>query len=84
MKFMKKTSSAALISPDHLARQIYVIRGQKVMLDADLAVMYGVLTKNLNKAAQRNIERFPPDFMFKLTNLVPNGLRSRNKCGMTK
>jgi len=46
---------------------IYVIRGQKVMLDTDLARLYGVLTKNFNKAVKRNIDRFPPDFMFQVT-----------------
>lgn len=46
---------------------IYVIRGQKVMLDSDLALLYGVLTKNLKKAVNRNIERFPSDFMFEMT-----------------
>lgn len=45
-----------------------VIRGQKVMLDFDLAVLYEVPTKVLNQALKRNIERFPPDFMFQLTN----------------
>ena len=48
--------------------KIYEIRGQKVMLDRDLAEMYGVQTKVLNQAAKRNIERFPEDFMFQLTN----------------
>jgi hypothetical protein len=47
--------------------KIYIIRGQKVMLDSDLAELYGVLTKNLNKAVKRNISRFPDDFMFKLS-----------------
>jgi len=47
--------------------KIYEIRGQKVMLDFDLAVLYGVTTGNLNKAVKRNIKRFPPDFMFQLT-----------------
>ena len=46
---------------------IYEIRGQKVMLDRDLAELYGVTTKRLNEAVKRNIERFPTDFMFKLT-----------------
>lgn len=45
---------------------IYNIRGYKVMIDSDLAALYGVLTKNLNKAVKRNIERFPNDFMFQL------------------
>lgn len=47
--------------------KIYEIRGQKVMLDRDLAEMYGVQTKVLNQAVKRNIERFPEDFMFQLT-----------------
>lgn len=46
---------------------IYEIRGQKVMLDSDLASLYGVETFNLNKTVKRNIERFPVDFMFQLT-----------------
>lgn len=46
---------------------IYDIRGVKVMLDYDLAAIYGVETRSLNQAVKRNIERFPPDFMFKLT-----------------
>ena len=48
--------------------KIYEIRGQKVMLDRDLAEMYGVLTKVLNQAVKRNPDRFPEDFMFQLTN----------------
>ena len=48
--------------------KIYEIRGQRVMLDRDLAEMYGVLTKALNQAVKRNIDRFPSDFMFQLTN----------------
>lgn len=50
-----------------IQEKIYEIRGQKVMLDFDLAVLYGVTTGNLNKAVKRNIKRFPPDFMFQLT-----------------
>lgn len=46
---------------------IYEIRGQKVMLDSDLAMMYQVETKRLNEAVKRNIKRFPADFMFQLT-----------------
>ncbi len=55
------------ISLSQIESMIYVIRGQKVMLDSDLAELYGVLTKNLNKAVKRNIERFPEDLMFQLT-----------------
>lgn len=47
--------------------KIYEIRGKKVMLDRDLADMYGVETRALNQAVKRNIERFPEDFMFQLT-----------------
>ena len=46
---------------------IYEIRGQKVMLDSDLARLYGVELKVMNQAVKRNIRRFPPDFMFQLT-----------------
>jgi hypothetical protein len=52
---------------ERIERAIFVIRGQKVMLDADLAELYGVLTKVLNQAVKRNKERFPVDFMFQLT-----------------
>ena len=48
--------------------KIYEIRGQQVMLDRDLADLYGVETKVLNQSVKRNIERFPDDFMFQLTN----------------
>lgn len=51
-----------------IQNKIYEIRGQKVMLDRDLADMYGVPTKVLNQAVKRNIDRFPEDFMFQLTN----------------
>ena len=50
-----------------IQKMIYEIRGQKVMLDSDLAVLYEVETFNLNKAVKRNVERFPDDFMFQLT-----------------
>ena len=46
---------------------IYEIRGQKVMIDRDLAELYGVPTKRLNEAVKRNIKRFPADFMFQLS-----------------
>ena len=48
-------------------RKISLVRGHKVMVDSDLAEMYGVETKNLNKAVKRNLSRFPSDFMFQLT-----------------
>ncbi len=54
---------------------IYIIRDQRVMLDSDLAKLYGVETKNLNKAISRNLKRFPPDFMFQLTEIEEENLR---------
>lgn len=56
-----------LISVDIVAKHILLVRGLKVMLDSDLAGLYGVKTKELNKAVQRNKTRFPEDFMFRLT-----------------
>ena len=60
----KKTS---LIPAERIKRSILLIRGQKVILDKALAVLYGVSTGNLNKAVSRNLDRFPSDFMFQLT-----------------
>ncbi len=54
------------VSLSKIENMIYLVRNQKVMLDSDLAELYGVETKNLNKSVQRNISRFPEDFMFKL------------------
>jgi len=55
------------IAVDVVAAKILMIQGKKVMLDRDLAQMYGVRTKELNKAVKRNLDRFPEDFMFRLT-----------------
>jgi hypothetical protein len=59
--------SQPLIVPEVIEKKILLIRGQKVMLDRDLAGLYGVTTFNLNKAVKRNLERFPGDFMFQLS-----------------
>lgn len=56
-----------LIPLEYIASSILVIRGEKVMLDADLAMLYDVPTKALNQAVKRNLKRFPADFMFQLT-----------------
>jgi hypothetical protein len=64
-----------LIMTETIERKIYLIRGQKVMLDSDLAELYGVETFNLNKAVKRNIDRFPPDFMFQITKDQVESLR---------
>ncbi len=63
---MKKNKSL-LIHEDIITNKIYLTRGQKVMLDRDLAELYGVETKYLKRQVNRNIERFPEDFMFELT-----------------
>lgn len=69
---MPKTSTLATADLSHL---ILTIRDQRVLLDADLAGLYGVETKNLNKAVQRNQDRFPKDFMFQLTAKEHEALR---------
>ena len=71
-------SSGSLIPAEQIARIIYVIRGHRVMLDADLAILYGVTTKRLNEAVKRNLRRFPEDFMFQLTPEEFAVLRSQN------
>ena len=55
------------VPPEIIERRIYLLRGQKVMLDRDLAELYQVETRALNQSVRRNIERFPQDFMFPLT-----------------
>ena len=63
---MNKLQPVQLISVDNIKTKIYEFRGQKVMLDRDLAALYQVETKRLNEAVKRNILRFPADFMFQL------------------
>jgi len=55
------------LSTDQLGQLIYEIRGERVMLDSDLASIYGVETKALNRAVKRNTDRFPKDFMFQIS-----------------
>ena len=59
--------SKEIIPIERVAQSIRWIRGQKVLLDSDLAVLYGVTTENLNKAVRRNRDRFPSDFLFQVT-----------------
>jgi hypothetical protein len=63
----RKTADPAVIALDHVQSCILLIRGQRVILAADLARLYGVTTKRLNEAVKRNTARFPGDFMFQLT-----------------
>ena len=67
----------ALILVERIERAILLIRGHKVMLDKDLANLYGVGTKTLNQAVKRSLDRFPQDFMFRLTQEEFKNLRSQ-------
>jgi hypothetical protein len=67
----------ALVPVEAIERKIYLIRGEKVMLSSDLAQLYGVEPKVLIQAVKRNIERFPEDFMFQLTNQEFINLKSQ-------
>jgi len=74
----KATKGIIKIIPDEtIIRKIYALRGQKVMLDKDLAALYKVETKVLNQSVKRNADRFPPDFMFQLNNKEFESLRSQ-------
>lgn len=73
-KSMEQTAIVP-IDASHIRELVYTVRGVQVMLDADLARLYQVETKNLNKAANRNTERFPEDFRFQLTKEEYESLR---------
>jgi phage regulator Rha-like protein len=66
------------LEPTRVQQMIHVIRGERVILDRDLAALYGVETKNLKRQVKRNIERFPADFMIELTREEYNSLRCQN------
>jgi len=67
-----------IITTENIRAKIYEIRGQKVMLDRDLAALYGVETRRINEQVKRNITRFPSDFMFQLTKEELNIWKSQN------
>ena len=67
-------SQNAIVPSALISQKIFFVRGARVMLDADLARLYGVATKNLNKAVKRNANRFPSDFMFQLSDKDLNSL----------
>lgn len=75
---MAKNDTMIAVSADVIMNKIYYFRGQKVMLDKDLAELYGVPTKRLKEQVKRNIERFPKHFMFELTKVETEILRSQN------
>lgn len=70
-------SARAMIPIERIERAILLIRGHKVILDTDLAALYGVTPKRLNEQVKRNRERFPPDFMFQVTTEENDSLRSQ-------
>lgn len=71
------STNKELLHEEQVFSKIYVIRNQKVLPDEDLAVMYGVSTRVLNQAVKRNIDRFPDDFMFQLTENEYSNLMSQ-------
>ena len=79
MKALKSQNATSMVAipTERIEQRILLIRGQKVMLDADLAELYGVPTKVFNQAVRRNISRFPADFMFRLSRRELDILRSQ-------
>jgi hypothetical protein len=74
---MKKRKTANLLPDDIVIGKIHLVRNQKVMIDRDLAELYGVETKHLKQSVKRNLSRFPDDFMFELTENEFHSLRSQ-------
>ncbi|HWR98424.1 MAG TPA: ORF6N domain-containing protein [Candidatus Methanoperedens sp.] len=66
-----------MVLPERIERAILIVRGHKVLLDADLAALYGVETRRLNEQVRRNIDRFPDDFRFQLTGREFDNLKSQ-------
>ncbi len=77
MKRKTEKTTSDVIPAEIIASKIYWIRGHKVMLDGDLADLYEVLTKRLNEQVKRNLDRFPEDFMFQLTEEEAQNLKSQ-------
>lgn len=75
---MAKAMAAMTVTDEAIVNRIYMIRGQKVMLDEDLAELYQVSTGRLNEQVKRNIDSFPKDFMFQLTDQEFTDLKSQN------
>src|ERR1043166_890364 len=79
---MKRTTTR--IAQDRIRSSIILIRGQKVILDQDLAALYGVETRNVVQAVKRNLTRFPADFMFRLSEREFERLRSQTVISNTR
>jgi hypothetical protein len=79
---MTRTTDAALVPVERIAHSILILRGQRVIIDRDLAAIYSVSTGRLNEAVKRNAERFPADFIFRLTR--EEAERSRSQFAILK
>jgi hypothetical protein len=78
LNLMPKANKSMMVADEMIVTKIYLLRGQKVMLDEDLAELYQVPTGRLNEQVKRNIARFPADFMFQLTKEEFENLKSQN------
>jgi hypothetical protein len=83
-KSSKKPRKAEIVSLDGIERRILALRGHSVMFDRDLAALYSVETRTLNQAVKRNLDRFPSDFMFRLTTKEAAHLSSRSQTVILK
>jgi hypothetical protein len=77
IKTLRRDKVNEIIPVERIAQKIYVIRGQRVILDSDMAKLYGVNVKRLNEQVKRNIERFPESYMFQLSAVEKEDLRSQ-------
>ena len=77
---MNKDLEVIELTQENIESMIYIVRGQKVMLDFDLARIYGYETKNFNRQVKNNIEKFPSDFMFQLSEIESEQLSRCKKC----
>jgi len=75
---MAKQELQTILAEQKILSRIYIIRGEKIMLDRDLAELYGIETRVLKQAVKRNMERFPKDFMFEMTSKEIDGMVSQN------
>lgn len=78
LKFRQIMNTSAMVLTKRVSTKILILRNQRVILDTDLAELYGVTVKRLNEQIKRNPKRFPPDFLFRLTQAEYDNLRSQN------
>jgi adenine-specific DNA methylase len=76
---MSESNNSISTTDEFIMSKIYFVRGKKVMLDKDLAELYGVENKQLKRTVRRNVKRFPEDFMFELSDIELNNMRKANK-----